>query len=117
MIFISGDSEEHGDHEIRKPFTKFQKHDITAERATERVGCPHGPRRRHGRWGPSPEVVGTMALPPATDAASDIVCFTCNVGLGGFGDNQVLLARAIDYLKGDLWLIQRESPGVYRLCS
>ncbi len=31
--------------------------------------------------------------------------------------DSLVLARTIDYLKGDLWLIQREPRGVYRLCS
>ncbi|WP_165485464.1 endonuclease domain-containing protein [Protofrankia symbiont of Coriaria ruscifolia] len=45
------------------------------------------------------------------------MCVSCNTGLGDLTDDLVLLTRLIDYLKGDLWLIQRESPGVYRLCS
>jgi hypothetical protein len=46
-----------------------------------------------------------------------ILCFTCNVGLGNFGDDPELMARAVDYLKGAVCPIQRVAPGVYRLCS
>ncbi len=53
----------------------------------------------------------------AAQEDSDIVCVGCNTGLGDLPDDLVPLIRSIDYLKGDLWLIQRESPGVYRLCS
>jgi hypothetical protein len=50
-------------------------------------------------------------------AVRGILCFTCNVGLGNFGDDPELMARGIDYLKGAVCPIQRVAPGVYRLCS
>ncbi len=63
------------------------------------------------------EIAGRPAPASAAQDESDIVCVSCNTGLGDLTDDLVLLTRLIDYLKGDLWLIQRESPGVYRLCS
>ncbi len=46
-----------------------------------------------------------------------MACVIRTMGLGGLTDDLVPLIRPTDYLKGDVWLIQRESPGVYRLCS
>ncbi len=57
-------------------------------------------------------------MPAPTLAGSrDIVCGNGTVGLGNLTDDRRPPAGAINYLKGDLWLIQRESRGVYRLCS
>lgn len=39
----------------------------------------------------------------ATDKIRGLLCFRCNLALGGFRDSPALLERAIKYLRGDIW--------------
>lgn len=52
-----------------------------------------------------------------TKAVRGALCFNCNGGLGRLRDDRDRLARAIDYLEGEVWRAERTAPGVYRLCS
>ncbi|MFG1604389.1 endonuclease VII domain-containing protein [Actinoplanes sp. NPDC049265] len=52
-----------------------------------------------------------------TGRVRGILCFNCNGGLGQFRDNPVVLASAIEYLKGTTWQRVLIHPGVYQMCS
>jgi len=44
-----------------------------------------------------------------------VLCFTCNGGLGNYGDDAVRLRRAAAYLDGTLGAPSRVAPGVYEV--
>jgi ribosomal protein L37AE/L43A len=37
----------------------------------------------------------------STGAVRGLLCYQCNIGLGAFSDNEEVLKRAIEYLKGN----------------
>ena len=37
-----------------------------------------------------------------TDKVRGLLCMSCNIGLGSFKDNELLLAKAIEYLNGEM---------------
>ena len=52
-----------------------------------------------------------------TGVVRAVLCFTCNAGLGNYGDDSELLRRAADYLDGRLLAPSPEAPGVIRVES